>query len=182
MATDEAIRELHAKMAEERAALLRLVEGMTEEAAEQRPPDDLHGEEGWSVKEQLSHLAEMETSYRAWVQRAVAEDNPDLSVGTVRDPVAYPLEVAEQHTVAEHRAELEAQRARTLEVMAGLTPADYDRTARSAGFGKLTVLQYLRSYYRHDRMHEAQIQRRKSDYQPKFLGREPDQRRRTPGE
>jgi hypothetical protein len=43
----------------------------------------------------------------------------------------------------------------------------------------MSVLQWLRSYYRHDRMHLAQIQGRKSDYQPRFVGGEPDQRRRA---
>jgi hypothetical protein len=39
------------------------------------------------------------------------------------------------------------------------------------------VLQWLRSFYRHDRQHCAQIQGRKSDYQPNFAGKEPNQRR-----
>jgi hypothetical protein len=41
-------------------------------------------------------------------------------------------------------------------------------------------MQWLRSYYRHDRMHIDQISGRKSDYQPRWaegMG-EPDQRRR----
>jgi hypothetical protein len=44
-------------------------------------------------------------------------------------------------------------------------------------FGSLTVLQWLRSFYRHDRQHSAQIAGRKSDYQPNFRGKEPNQRK-----
>ena len=43
-------------------------------------------------------------------------------------------------------------------------------------FGQLTVLQWVRSFYRHDRQHAAQVQGRKSDYQPNFKTKEPNQR------
>src|SRR5207253_5270270 len=109
MTTEAELQDLLAKLDEERSAFLATIEGLSEEDALWRPPDDVHGEEGWSAKEQLSHLAEMESSYRAWVLRAVHETNPDVTSGTVRDPVAYPLEEAERHTLAEHRAELTAQ-------------------------------------------------------------------------
>jgi hypothetical protein len=60
-----------------------------------------------------------------------------------------------------------------------LKPEQFERRATTEAFGELTVLQYLRSYYRHDRMHLAQIENRPSDYQPRFLTGEPDQRRRA---
>ena len=177
MATPEQISELTEKMTQEREALLALLDGVDEQSAATRPPEG-DGEDGWSLKEQLSHLATMETAYRAWAQRAIAEDNPDLT-GTASDPVAYPLEAAHEASVEQHVAELRAQRERTLEVIAGIAPEDYERTATQQMFGELTVMQWLRSYYRHDRMHQAQIQGRVSDYRPRFLsGAEPDQRRR----
>lgn len=178
MATSEAIRELTEKMEQERRALLSLVEGIDEETAEHRPPEG-EGEEAWSVKEQLSHLAEMEVSYRAWVERALAEDSPDVSTGTRRDPVTFPLERAHDATVAQHVDELRRQRERTMALIARIQPEQYERTARTAAFGELTVMQWLRSYYRHDRMHQAQIQGRQPDYRPRYAGgTEPDQRRR----
>ena len=164
-------------MREEREALLELLTGLSEEEAEQRPPDKT-GEDGWSTKEQLAHLAEMEAGYRAWVQRALAEENPDISEGTVRDPVAFSLEDAHSASISDHVAELVRQRDRTTDLVTGISPRDYERPARSRAFGELTVMQWLRSYYRHDRMHQAQISGRQSDYTPKFLEGEPDQRRR----
>jgi hypothetical protein len=167
------------KLEAERSALLAVLDGISEEAAEHRPPDNVHGEEGWSIKEQLAHLAEMETSYRAWVQRAVQRTGPDTEVSSGRDPVAYRLEDAERHTVLEHRAELERQRERTLAALNGLSLDEFDRTTHT-GFGELSVLQLMRSFYRHDRMHQAQMQGRRSEYQPHWGPRgEPDQRRRT---
>ena len=73
--------------------------------------------------------------------------------------------------------ELRRQRERTLDVIGRLDASAFERTARSPMFGELTVMQWLRSYYRHDRMHHAQIEGRESDYRPRFAGGvEPDQR------
>jgi hypothetical protein len=176
MASTTSVRELTDKMAGERERLLAQIEALADEEAARVPVDGV-GEAQWSVKEQCAHLAEMETAYRAWVERALAEENPD--VGRVRgDPVAIPLERANEAALSDLVAELRRQRERTLALIARLRPEDYERTATHPMFNTLTVLQWLRSYYRHDRMHQAQIAGRSSDYQPRFAGgREPDQRR-----
>jgi hypothetical protein len=176
MATQAQIDELLAKMAAERERLLSLVQSLSEEEAE-RTPVDGEGEAQWSAKQQLAHLAEMETAYRAWIEHALQEDGADVS--RVRGvPPAIPLERAHEHTVADHVAELQRQRDLTLALIAQMRPEDFDRTATQAMFGTLTVLQWLRSYYRHDRMHIDQIRGREPEYKPRFAGgREPDQRR-----
>lgn len=178
MATQAQVDELVAKMTAGRAALLEAVAGVAEADADVRPPEG-EGEAGWSVKEQLSHLAEMETSYRAWVQRALTEDRPDVTEGTTSDSVAVPH--AEAHTAAleTHVAELVRQRERTLEVIASIPLQGYERTASTRIFGELTVLQWLRSYYRHDRMHAAQIQGQQSDYVPRWAEGQGEPQRAT---
>jgi len=179
MADEAAIRELVAKMAEEREQLLAQIEALDEEEAERAPAnaEGPSGEGQWSAKEQCAHLAEMESAYRAWVERALAEENPDVS--RVRgEPVAIPLEAANEHTLAQLAGQLREQRARTSALIDRLRPEDFERTASQPMFGTLTVLQWLRSYYRHDRMHQAQIAGRPPDYQPRYVsGGEPDQRR-----
>jgi len=70
MATPSDTRELIEKLQAERAELPAVVKGIDEARAELRPPEG-DGEDGWSVKEQLSHLAQMEGTYRAWVERAL---------------------------------------------------------------------------------------------------------------
>jgi hypothetical protein len=177
MADDAAVRELVAKMTEEREKLLAQIEALSEADAE-RAPAGAEGEAQWSAKQQCAHLAEMETAYRAWVERAVAEDNPDLR--SVRgEPVAITLEQANQHTVADLAGQLRAEREKTLADIERLQPRDYERTASQPMFGSLTVLQWLRSYYRHDRMHQDQIAGRDPSYKPRYAGGggEPDQRR-----
>ena len=70
------------------------------------------------------------------------------------------------------------QREMTMQLIESLSPGDYDRTASNKPFGSLTVMQWLRSYYRHDRMHVDQLSGRDPTYKPKFAsGVEPDQRR-----
>ncbi len=182
MAEELAIRELVEKMGEEREKLLAQIEALREDEAERAPADaeGPSGEGQWTAKEQCAHLAEMEAAYRAWVERALVEDNPNLA-GVRGEPVAVPLENANAHVLPELTAQLRQQRERTLQLIRRLRTEDYERTATQPMFGTLTVLQWLRSYYRHDRMHQAQIAGLESEYKPRFAdGREPDQRRTRP--
>lgn len=171
MATPAEIDALLTKLEEERGAFLASVRDLSEEAAEQRRPDR-DGEAGWSAKEQFSHLAEMELSYLATAQRAVS--GADIEQQRAR----YPLAQAHTATVAQHLAELARLREQTVNYIHYLTPEEFDARVTSGAFPEMSVLQWLRSYYRHDRMHLAQIEGRDSDYQPRFVGGEPDQRRR----
>ena len=172
MAEEAQIMELNEKMARERGKLLSVLEPLSEQEAETpRKPGE------WNAKQQMSHLCEMEAAYRAWVEKALEEDGASLdTVGG--EPVAIPLERAGLHSVAEHVAEMRRQREKTLAVTKRMRPEDYDRRATSKVFGTLTVLQWLRSYYRHDRMHYDQARGEEPTYKPRFLGgEEPDQRR-----
>ena len=176
MATPEAIAELLDKMASHRDQLLAQAEALSEHDAEWAPADAV-GEAQWSAKQQLAHLAEMETSYRAWVEAALKQDNPDVS--RVRgDRPAIALTDAHGHTVGDLAAQLREQRATTLRLIESMSPEQFERTATQPMFGRLTAMQWLRSYYRHDRMHMDQMAGREPEYKPKFVGgKEPDQRR-----
>ncbi len=172
MADETQIAELSQKMISEREKLLSALESLSEDEAAQSPMD---GE--WTAKQQMSHLCEMETAYRAWVARALEEDGANVE-GVWGERVAIPLEEAENYTVAEHVAEMRQQRERTMALIASMTPSDFDRRASNSLFGSLTVMQWLRSYYRHDRMHVDQISGLEPSYKPQFAsGSEPDQRR-----
>ena len=176
MATPEAIAELLDKMASHRDQLLAQAESLSEKDAEWAPADAV-GEAQWSAKQQLAHLAEMETSYRAWVEAALKEDDPDVSrVRGDRPPIA--LTEAQVHTIADLAAQLREQRKTTLRLIESMSPEQFERTANQPMFGRLTAMQWLRSYYRHDRMHMDQMAGREPEYKPKFVGgKEPDQRR-----
>lgn len=175
MATREQVEELLSKMAEQREGLFTAVTSLSAEDL-LRVPKDAEGEEQWTALEQLAHLCEMERNYDAWVRRALREDNPDLT-GTPSEPVAIPIEAANGHSADDMVRQLKLERAYTLGLIDGIRPEDFERTAVSPMFGQLTVMQWLRSFYRHDRQHSAQILGRKSDYQPNFKGKEPNQRK-----
>jgi hypothetical protein len=174
MATREQVEDLKAKMADERAGLIAAARSLSPADAV-RVPVDAEGEEQWTALEQLAHLNEMERTYDAWVRAALDTDGADLA-GIPWQQVAVPIEEANNHTVEEMLRNLELERAYTLGMIDGISLDGFDRTAVSPMFGRLTVLQWLRSFYRHDRQHGAQVQGRKSDYQPNFKGKEPNQR------
>lgn len=172
MAEQAQIEELVAKMKAEREKLLGLLEKMDEQEAERELKP---GE--WTAKHQMSHLCEMETAYRAWVERALEEDGVNVD-GVRGERPAIPLEQALNHSVAEHVAEMRRQREKTLRLIASMKPEDFERRATQSMFGTLTVMQWLRSYYRHDRMHYDQVRGEEPQYKPRFVsGVEPDQRR-----
>ena len=173
--TQDDVAALTAKMAEERGKLIAAAEGLRGDDAD-RVPVDAVGEEQWTAKEQLAHLWEMEKSYIAWCRAALELDGVDVA-GVRGDPVDIPIEDASDHSVRELLDALIAERAATNEFIAGLSIEQFHRTASNPAFGQLTVMQWLRSFYRHDRQHTAQIEGRQSDYQPNFQnGVEPNQR------
>ena len=175
MATREQVDELKQKMADQRGELLAAARSLSPDDA-LRVPKDAEGEEQWTALEQLAHLWEMERSYDSWVLRALHEDNPTLA-GTLSVPVGIPIEDANGHAIDDLVDALVAERTYTLGIIDAIRLDDFERTAVSPMFGQLTVMQWLRSFYRHDRQHTAQIQGRKSDYQPNFKSKEPNQRR-----
>ncbi len=177
MAEQAQIDELRTKMREQRESLLSALSSLSDENAERSTT----GEGEWSAKQQMSHLCEMESAYRAWVKRGLEDDGASVD-GVFGEPPAIRLEDANAHTVDEHIAEMRRQRTETEDLIDSIKPDDFERRASNQIFGSLTLMQWLRSYYRHDRMHVGQVQGGQSDYQPRYAGgSEPDQRRSQTG-
>lgn len=176
MASQELVEELKRKMLGERTALIAAARSLSAADA-LMVPANAEGEEQWTALEQLAHLSEMEWSYDAWVREALRSDNPDLT-GISGEPVEVPIQDANGQSVETMLRILEVQRSYTNGLIDGLSLEAFDRTATSPAFGTLTVLQWLRSFYRHDRQHAAQVAGRQSDYKPNFKGngKEPNQR------
>jgi hypothetical protein len=172
MAEQAQIDELIQKMTAEREALLTALDSLSEEEADH---SSKAGE--WNAKQQMSHLCEMESAYRAWVERAIEKDGANVD-GVRGERVAIPLKEANSHSSSEHTAEMRHQREKTMALIASMNQEDFERRAENKLFGSLTAMQWLRSYYRHDRMHVDQLSGREPEYKPKFAsGAEPDQRR-----
>lgn len=172
MADQAQISDLIEKMATEREKLLAALESLREDEASTPPKAG-----AWTTKQQMSHLCEMETAYRAWVERALEEDGANVD-GVRGERPAIPLERAGEGSVAEHVSEMRRQRQKTLALIGTMKPEDFERRATNSLFGYLTAMQWLRSYYRHDRMHNDQVLGEEPTYKPRFSsGAEPDQRR-----
>jgi hypothetical protein len=182
MADPAAVEELFQKLDAERSRFMAQAERLSEQGA-LFVPKNAEGEAQWTAKEQFSHMCEMEARYRAWIRACLAEDNADLTDARADgSEVEIPLERANAHPLPDHLAALRRARERTLALLRGLPPEAYDRSGTHPLFGTLTVLQWARSYYRHDRMHLDQIAGREPEYRPRYAGgREPDQRRGTSG-
>ena len=162
------VDDLLTKMALERSKLIAAAEALNDADAD-RVPVDAVGEEQWSAKEQLAHLWEMERSYIAWCRAGQAQSGVDAA--NIRgEPVDIPIERASDHTVRELLDALIDERVKTNDYIRSLTLDEFAHTASTPGFGELTLMQWLRSFYRHDRMHTAQIEGRQSDYRPRYQG------------
>ena len=172
------VTALTEKMTTERAALFTVVESLTGERADAVPHNAV-GEEQWTAKEQLAHLLESDRLHTNFARAALDQNGADITGlrTTIGEGVAIPIEDAPQHSISEIVAAMKEERARALAFIAALSLSDFERTAKDNEFGELTIMQWLRSLYRHDRQHAAQIQGRQSDYAPRYLsGEEPEQR------
>jgi hypothetical protein len=158
MITPEDRRTLVEKLDQHRQALLTEVAARTEAAmaGRQKPGDR-------TFKAMLDHLATTERHYvDDWARRARDEDEPD--VGRPVGGEAPMHEEANELSVPELLARLEAARAVTLRFIAETADGEFDRLARNTSFGDLTVHQFLKSLYRHDQMHLDEMLGRESEY------------------
>jgi hypothetical protein len=92
-------------------------------------------------------------------------DQPGCEVGPPPpNPPAYPE--AESRSIADLLQELASARGDTLAAIEGLTDEELKRRGKHVLFGEMSVLQMLRSLYRHDRMHMDQMAGREASFRP----------------
>ena len=158
------LEELLQKLESHRRELVHQVQEMTEEEASRRP-----AEREWSAKEQLVHLAAFERLWLEWAMKV--RDEPGSDVGPPRpNPSAYPE--AETRSLADLLGELGSARSDTVAAIEGLTDDELKRRGKHLLFGEMSVLQMLRSLYRHDRMHMDQMAGREGSFRPRTPGGE----------
>jgi uncharacterized damage-inducible protein DinB len=150
------LEELLQKLESHRRELVHQVKEMTEEEAGRRPSE---GE--WSAKEQLVHLAAFERLWLEWAMKVRDESGSEVGPPSPNPP-AYPA--AEARSVDDLLQELASARADTLAAIEGLTDDELKRRGKHLLFGEMSVLQMLRSLYRHDRMHMDQMAGREGSF------------------
>ncbi len=151
------LQELLEKLESHRQELVSQVQEMTEEDAGRRSERD------WSAKEQLVHLAAFERLWLGWAM--IVRDDPGCEVGPPPpNPPAYPEAVT--RPMADLLQQLASARSDTLAAIEGLTDDELKRRGKHLLFGEMSVLQMLRSLYRHDRMHMDQMAGREPSFRP----------------
>jgi uncharacterized damage-inducible protein DinB len=148
---------LLAKLADTRAATLELILTMDDDARRSRPSAN-----EWSVHEQLAHLAEMEPIWLSWALEIAS--NPGVEVGDIGPTPTPSVQTADQSTLEDLEALLQSVRERTLQSISRLSTSELARVGRHRWFGQMSVLQCLRAIYRHDRVHQDQMQGRATTF------------------
>ncbi len=157
------LEELLAKLESHRRDLESQVQEMSDEEASRR------SEREWSAKEQLAHLAAFERLWLGWAMKA--REEPGSEVGPPPpNPPAYAE--AQPRPLADLLRELASARSETISAIEGLTDDELRRKGKHLLFGDMSVLQMLRSLYRHDRMHMDQIAGREASFTPRTPGGE----------
>lgn len=159
----EELADLYRKLADHRRQLLRMLEAMPEEHAEVHP----NGE--WSVKQQLAHLCHAEEAWVDWALTVL--EKPGSQVGQTREEgqvFTREVDTADRMPLKYWVTRLKTTRAQSLRRLASapLTPETLHRKGVHRTFGEMTVLQFLRALYRHDRMHMDQIAGRPPSFIP----------------
>ena len=113
--------------------------------------------EALTALEQICHVRDIEIDgYHVRIRRTLAESHPTLvSLDTdalARDR-AYGADDADAALAA-----FRAARATTIELLRGLSPAQFDRTAEFEGYGRLTLRSLVHYLCSHDQQHLAGLQ------------------------
>lgn len=113
--------------------------------------------ETFSALGQVCHVRDIEVDgYHVRFQRTLAETNPLLV-----SLDGYVLEKERGYAAADARevlASFRAARAKTLDILAGLTPQALARTAEFEGYGALTLRSLVHYLCSHDQQHLAGLQ------------------------
>ena len=156
------LEELLEKLESQRGQLVGQARQMTDEEAGHRP-----SERDWSAKEQLLHLVTFERQWLEWAM--TVRDEPGSEVGPPPpNPEAYPE--AQTRSLDDVLLELATARSDTLAAIEGLTTEELQQRGRHLLFGEMSVLQMLRTLYRHDWMHMDQIAGRETSFRPDASG------------
>jgi len=107
--------------------------------------------------EQLCHVRDIEIDgYHVRIRRTLAEERPTLaSIDT--DALVRERAYA-QDDAARALADFRAARAQTIDMIAGLSEAQFARTAVFEGYGALTLQSLVHYLCSHDQQHLAGLQ------------------------
>lgn len=160
---------IKAKLNDERAKLLESFANLPRETM-LKP----FGDEGWSIKDLVAHLAMAEAVNVKFAKMMVTRDEPAQLKELAADYPDFPGEFEldkfnawmterwRAKSLDEILAALNATRADTLVWLDTLTPAQLERSGAHAVWGDQSVRQMLRILVIHDKFHRGDIEKRKA--------------------
>jgi hypothetical protein len=128
------------------------VEGLGDAELDHRPSDG-----GWTPREVVHHVADSEMTSAIRLRRLIAEDDP-LIVGYDGDEFARRLNYAKR-PIEPALSAIEGARTTTVQILHGLTEADWARTGTHSESGPYGVERWLEIYAVHCDEHAGQIRR-----------------------
>ena len=149
-ASEAALDERLARLAEAREALLDALAGLDQARVVRRPPDPAaEGDRRWSIREVLWHVADSDRCWREWIEAALRGETMTRFHG-VRRP-------AHLNTLPRLVESLDEQRAATLTLL-GCLDGDADLAARHpTPSHERSILEVLDHLTNHDRDHAEQV-------------------------
>ena len=125
------------------------VAGASDEELDRRPADD-----GWTAREVVHHLADMETVGYLRLRRMIVEEVPVLDGP---DDMAYASRLHYDRPIARSLAVVRAVREASLELLERLGDGEWTRTAIHPKLSPYDVDEWLRIYAEHAHAHADQI-------------------------
>jgi uncharacterized damage-inducible protein DinB len=142
------------KMQATRDELLAFLDGLDQATLTGRPPGG-----GWSIRDNLAHLADAERAHRRFVQAVLRGHSPRLE--------GFDLDRWNEEHVARRAGQtpdeileaLQSERQQTLAFIHDLPLDAWDRQGDHPALGEVSVRQVIRVIGVHERMHLKEIRR-----------------------
>jgi hypothetical protein len=134
------------------AVIREAVAGLGEGGLDDRPADG-----GWTPREVVHHTADSEMTSAIRLRRLVAEDEP-LIVGYDGDEFARRLRYRDR-PIGPALDAIAAARSTTVQILGGLSAAEWSRTGTHTESGSYGVERWLEIYAEHCHEHADQIRR-----------------------
>jgi hypothetical protein len=132
------------------SAIVAALDAIGRDNLDVRPADG-----GWTAREVVHHTADSEMTSAIRLRRLIAEDDP-LIVGYDGDEFARRLHYADR-PIEPALAAIEAARATTVQILDGLTEAEWSRSGTHSESGTYGVERWLEIYAVHCDDHADQI-------------------------
>ncbi len=151
---------LVARYSDQTGDVIAAIEGLTESELDKRL---VQGK--WSIREQVTHLADSEMNMVQRMKRVIAEETPLLPAYD-QDKWAARLAYEKSH-VDDSIALFFTLRTTMVRVLKGLKDADFDRAGIHTENGKVTLLDLLEDAVEHANHHTKTIERIKTKFRIK---------------